>query len=245
MLTDKDLVIICLLRIVPAGPEQEELRVGLKYLPENRQNYCGVPPLTRERLRGILQKAVDMPQEGAAVQKRKSKSKQGGSLTKALSASLSEFPPTVIDHAMRLNGGFNDDLTPQRVLEDESMLDSLLDMLRTAQHVTRDITQSYNSKGYIIATTLKGSSWESKTDVELPARNDLVYEDFHPFQPKQFEGKKGTHILEFDGYNKTVDEFFSSIESQKLESRLNEREQSAKKKLDIARQEHEKRLEGL
>jgi hypothetical protein len=42
-----------------------------------------------------------------------------------------------------------------------------------------------------------------------------------------------------------VDEFFSSIEGQKLESRLQERELTAKRKLEAARREQEARLGGL
>ena len=42
-----------------------------------------------------------------------------------------------------------------------------------------------------------------------------------------------------------MDEFFSSIEGQKLESKLTEREQQAKKKLEKARKEHEDRIGGL
>ncbi|KAK5241128.1 hypothetical protein LTR16_009733, partial [Cryomyces antarcticus] len=43
----------------------------------------------------------------------------------------------------------------------------------------------------------------------------------------------------------TVDEFFSSIEGQKLESKLQEREENAKRKLEQARREHAKRIGGL
>ena len=39
ILTDKELNILALLRIVPEGDGQEEQRVGLKYSLENRQNY--------------------------------------------------------------------------------------------------------------------------------------------------------------------------------------------------------------
>ena len=52
-------------------------------------------------------------------------------------------------------------------------------------------------------------------------------------------------MLDFAGFNKTVDEFYSSLESQKLSSRLTEREEAAKKKLDDAKNQHEKRLAGL
>ncbi|KAI9871948.1 MAG: hypothetical protein M1823_008306, partial [Watsoniomyces obsoletus] len=60
-----------------------------------------------------------------------------------------------------------------------------------------------------------------------------------------FANKRATHILEFDGFNRTVDEFYSSIESQKLESRLSEREQQAERKPHAAKDEHAKRLGAL
>ena len=59
LLTDKDLSIIALFRIVPEGTSQEELRVGAKYSLDNRQNYNGVPPLTSTRVKAGLQKALD------------------------------------------------------------------------------------------------------------------------------------------------------------------------------------------
>lgn len=243
VLTDKDLNIISLLRIVPEGADQEELRVGLKYRLENRQNYNGVPPLTRARLTDALQKAALSGEDNPAVKKKKSRKNQGDSLRKALSSSLSEFPPMLIDHAMQLTD-FNANVTPRHVLDNDPSLDNLMHTLAVAQQVVKSITSSQVSKGFIAAKIRSPSSVEVDTGAAMERQN-LVYEDFHPFRPKQFEGDSEIHILEFDGFNKTVDEFFSSIESQKLESRLYERDENARKKLDKARQEHEKRLGGL
>lgn len=243
VLTDKDLNIISLLRIVPEGTDQEELRVGLKYRLENRQNYNGVPPLTRARLTDALQKAELSREDNQAVKKKKSRKNQGDSLRKTLSASLSELPPMLIDHAMQLTD-FNANVTPRQVLENDQSLDNLMHTLAVAQEVVKSITSSQVSKGFIVAKARSSSSLEVDPGATIERQN-LVYEDFHPFRPKQFEGDSEIHIFESDGFNKTVDEFFSSIESQKLESRLYEREENAKKKLDMARQEHEKRLGGL
>ena len=243
VLADRDLNILALLRMVPEGPDQEELRVGLTYSLENRQNYGGVPTLTSARVRDALQKALDKGESDPAVPGKKSRRKQGDTVRKAVSASLNELPPMLVDHAMRLHE-FSADLTLQQVLSDRPIFDKLMYILEEAQAITRSITSSLVPKGFIIAKLPNTTAGSAESDV-VPKRENIVYEDFHPFRPRQFEEDQTTHILEFDGFNKTVDEFFSSMESQKLESRLNEREENAKRKMDTARQDHEKRLGGL
>ena len=94
VLTDRDLGIISLFRIV--AEEREQLRVGLKYSLENRQNYHGVPALTSERISAGLQKAVSKV-DGEITAPKKSKKRPGDALRKALANSLNEFPPMLID----------------------------------------------------------------------------------------------------------------------------------------------------
>ena len=250
VLTDKDLTILALLRIVSEGEAQEELRVGLKYSLENRQNYGGIPTLTKARVREGLQKAFDKGTENHSMVPKKSKKKSIGGVRKALATTLTEFPPMLIDHALQIKG-FDPETLVETVLNDESLLDLLLEVLHEAQSVVTKITNSEVSKGFIVAKPQKGRAADLKEQEQhsLEPRNhsevNLMYEDFHPFKPKQFEGNTEVKIIEFVGFNKTVDEFFSSIEAQKLESRLTEREEHAKKKLEAAKQDHEKRLGGL
>lgn len=245
VLTDKDLGIISLLRIVVE--EQEQLRVGLKYLLENRQNYDSVPALTSERISAGLQKAVDKVDEEITAHQRKSKKKPGDALRKALANSLSEFPPMLIDHALRV-AAFDPRTPVEDVLKNSSLRAGLVVALGEAQRIVNSLSSSVTCKGFIIAKPAKTAS----AAVQDPVPNDgtatgygLTYEDFHPFRPQQFEDNPEVTMLEFDGFNRTVDEFFSSIESQKLESRLTEREETAKRKLGTARLDHQKRLRGL
>lgn len=95
VLTDKDLGIISLLRIV--AEVQEQLRVGLKYSLENRQNYHGVPALTSDRISAGLRKAAEKADGELTAHQKKSKKKPGDALRKALANSLSEYPPMLID----------------------------------------------------------------------------------------------------------------------------------------------------
>lgn len=73
----------------------------------------------------------------------------------------------------------------------------------------------------------------------------MVYTDFFPFLPMQLAADPAVKCLPFSGFNHTVDTFFSSIESQKLSSRIVERELAATKRLASAHAEHARRVEGL
>lgn len=249
VLTDKDLVVLSLLRIVGSGADQEELRVGLKYSLSNRQNYNGVPDLTEERVRDGLQKAVDRANGDITVTK-KLKNKPGDAVRKALATSLTEFPPMLIDHALRV-AHFDPSTRVEDVLNDDNILHRLMPVLGEAKKVVDGIMSITSPKGYIIAKTLAvpisdlKDQQNSRQSSNLVTSERVLYEDFHPFRPQQFEENTEFQVLEFDGFNKAVDEFYSSIEGQKLESRLSEREKNAEKKLEAARQDHVKRLGGL
>lgn len=250
VLTDKDLVILSLFRKVTEGVSQEELRVGLPYSLGDRQNYNGIPPLTEERVREGLQGFLDRATEDASPNVKKVKKKSGDTLRRALVTTLNEFPPLLIDHAFKTIA-FDPSTKVEEVLADGAQLDRLMLVLCEAQTVIDDITKSESPKGYIIAKPLATKSLEPgttsnpKNGSEVEGSKSLIYEDFHPFRPRQFAEDPGISILEFNSFNETVDEFFSSSEAQKLESRLLERENNARDKLMAVRQDHEKRLTGL
>ncbi|KAL6711591.1 hypothetical protein ACN47E_004525 [Coniothyrium glycines] len=240
VLTDADLNVLALLRNVEEGDEHERLRVGLQYNLSLRQNYGGAPELTADRIRQGLQKAVDRQQTQAVATGKKVKKPGKDTLRKALAVSITECPPLLVDHALHV-AKFDAQLKPEEVLADNELLEKLVLVLQDARKITDEIIQPDQIKGYILA---KSNPAPPREGEEASDKARLLYDDFHPFRPQQFEGSEYT-FLEFDGFNKAVDEFFSSIEGQKLESKLTEREQQAKKKLEKARKEHEDRIGGL
>ena len=232
-----------MLRIV--AEEQEQLRVGLKYSLENRQNHNGVPALTSERILAGLQKARDRIDKEFTPHPKKSKKKPGNALRKALANTLNEFPPVLIDHAMRV-AAFDPNTSLENLLEDKSLTARLMVALGEAQRIVDSLATSVTCQGYIIATPAKrASAAVPVSNNEIAAGESPIYEDFHPFRPEQFEDNPEIIMLGYESFNRTVDEFFSSIESQKLDSRLTEREENAKRKLETARLDHQKRLGGL
>lgn len=242
-MTDADLKILSLARNVSEGEGQEPQRVGLQYSLDNRQNFHGIPPLTKERVQEALKSAIAKAASTSAS--KKLKGKPGGDLRKSLAVSITELPPVLVDHILQSNN-FDTTVKPAEVLENETLLDQLVQLLSKAKSSVEDITSSEICTGYIFAKQREG-----KPGQETPAgdaegkREGLLYEDFHPFIPHKFEKDPTIKTLEFKGYNQTVDDFFSSLEGQKLETRLSEREATAKRKLDAAKSDQHKRIEGL
>ncbi|PTU18527.1 hypothetical protein P175DRAFT_0463121 [Aspergillus ochraceoroseus IBT 24754] len=247
IITDRDYNIVAVLRQVNGGDGLEEAKVGIQYTVTNKQNYNGVPDITVDRVKETLEKAQILFAQEEGMPKKSKKKKNTDVLRKALSQGFPEYPPLLLDHAFATR-----DVNPatplQQVLGDEGRLNQVLGVLEEARNVTAGLSVEKTHPGYIVAKAdtrpvAKYANAEAETPSSKPAA--LLYEDFHPFKPRQFEGKDGITILEFSSMNATVDEYFSSIESQKLESRLTEREEAARKKLDAVKSEHEKRIGAL
>ncbi|CAI7674673.1 unnamed protein product [Penicillium pancosmium] len=240
IVTDREYTVIALFRNVPASAGEEEMKLGLQYNVTNKQNYAGIPDITPERVKSVIEKAqASFAQEGGAP--KKSKKKATDILRKALSQGFPEYPPLLLDHAFAVKEF--DPTTPlDQVLGDEALLKRVEETLREAASVSNSFNVGESHKGYIVAKKDERASKEEESTSKTPG---LLYEDFHPFRPRQFEGKPGVSILEFERFNATVDEYFSSLESQRLESRLTEREDAAKRKLDSVREEHRKRIDAL
>jgi predicted ribosome quality control (RQC) complex YloA/Tae2 family protein len=243
VLTDNELTILALLRSVNEGEEHEQYRQGLKYNLSLRQNYDGVPELTKDRLRDGLQKAAEKQAAEAQKSGKKIKKKPGDALRKALAVTTTEFPPILIDHALHVSK-FDRTLSPEDVIGSESLLDNLLQALKEAQNVIQEITSKQVTRGYILAKRGKGTEEDNGAQEEHDSQN-LLYDDFHAFKPAQLAEDSSIVFLEHEGFNSTVDDFFSSIEGQRVNSRLQEREDQAKRKIETARQEQTKRLDGL
>ena len=246
ILTDKDCTVLALLRQVSEGDEDVDVKLGSTYALKAKQNFDGIPPLTQERVKETLSAQIQKAAEAAAAGGKKAKRYKGGEdLRKALSAGFSEYPAHLLDHAFK-STDLDPLVTPNAVIQDDVLFAKLMEALGLANEIFQSLDASDRTRGYIVAKA-KVPSLDSMLDgaSAIPVREEVLYDDFHPFRPSQFEGKRDTYILEFDGFNKTVDEFYSSIESQKLDSKLTEREEAAKKKLENARQDHDKRVGAL
>ncbi|KXT08298.1 hypothetical protein AC579_1080 [Pseudocercospora musae] len=243
VLTDNELTILALLRSVSEGAEHEQYRQGLKYNLSLRQNHEGVPDLTKQWLKESLQRTVEKQQSDAQKPGKKTKKKAGDALRKALAVTTTQFPPVLLDHALHVSD-VDRELQPEQVLEGDELLERVLHALKQAESVVAEITSQPVAKGYILGKRKQDSKQEDAEGGQDENKN-VMYEDFHPFKPAQLAKDQSYVFLEHDGFNAAVDEFFSSIEGQKLESRLQEREDNARQRIEHARKEQEQRIEGL
>uniref|UniRef100_A0A7N8XYI1 Ribosome quality control complex subunit NEMF n=1 Tax=Mastacembelus armatus TaxID=205130 RepID=A0A7N8XYI1_9TELE len=101
-----------------------------------------------------------------------------------------------------------------------------------------DAAQGTNRTGYIIQKREKKPALTPGT----PSEELLTYDEFHPFL---FAQHTKSPYLEFDSFDKAVDEFFSKIESQKIDMKALQQEKQALKKLENVKRDHEQRLEAL
>ncbi|XP_039250182.2 ribosome quality control complex subunit NEMF-like [Styela clava] len=81
-----------------------------------------------------------------------------------------------------------------------------------------------------------------KSEKKSDGTNVLTNTEFHPFL---FEQHKTSPNVKYESFNKSVDEFFGSLESQKADMKILQQEKSANKKLDNIRKDHEQRLSNL
>ncbi|KAI1321220.1 hypothetical protein EDD11_007786 [Mortierella claussenii] len=94
-----------------------------------------------------------------------------------------------------------------------------------------------DKKGYIIMLKHKKKNEEDAEEKEL-----ITYDEFHPYLFAQHQSQT---YKEFESFDAAVDEFFSAIESQRLEVKKRAQEEHAQKKLDSVRMEHLGRVRGL
>lgn len=111
---------------------------------------------------------------------------------------------------------------------------TLAEMLNRTQSEYNELLTTSDRKGYILAK--KNENFNSMKD---PADLEFIYDTFHPFRPYINEKNSGSfRIADVEGpYNKTLDKFFSTIESSKYALRIQNQESQAQKKIDDARAE--------
>lgn len=173
-------------------------------------------------------------EDGAEKKKRgkfqKKKKKGDDTLKRVLGSRLPEFSPVLVEHVL-LGAGVDPQAKAEEVLASEETVGKVVEALHAAEKILGDLTGSETKKGYIIAKEpkprekvegtgekkAKGVSFgnaEAVEEEEAPEKvqeegdaKGLVFDDFHPFLPRQFVGVPGIKTLEYDGFNTTVDTF--------------------------------------
>uniref|UniRef100_A0A8C9Z5X1 Ribosome quality control complex subunit NEMF n=1 Tax=Sander lucioperca TaxID=283035 RepID=A0A8C9Z5X1_SANLU len=157
-----------------------------------------------------------------------SKAPNGEQVKRVLNPHL-PYGSTLIEHSLievGLPGSVKVDIAP-KILEAMQIAETYMEK-----------TENFSGKGYIIQKSEKKPSLTPGK----PSEELLTYDEFHPFL---FAQHAKSPYLEFDTFDKAVDEFFSKMESQKIDMKALQQEKQALKKLENVKRDHEQRLEAL
>ncbi|KAL1514040.1 hypothetical protein ABEB36_003364 [Hypothenemus hampei] len=161
-------------------------------------------------------------------------SKPGDQLKKVLVSNL-EYGPALLEHVL-LKHGFASSTKVGKTFDINQDVDKLLVALAEADSIFQDAKHK-QFKGYII-----------QKKEERPATDSSEVEYFYSnqeFHPMLFEQHLNAPYKEFDSFCLAVDEYYSNMESQKLEVKALQQEKEAMKKLENVRKDHRQRLVGL
>lgn len=161
--------------------------------------------------------------------------KQGDQLKKVLVFNL-DYGPAIIEHVL-LQQNFNSNAKIGKTFDIKSDIDNLMLALDAAEIIFEEGKKG-SSKGYII------QKQEEKISTEPSAEKEYFYSN-QEFHPRLFAQHVSSPHKEFDSFNAAIDEFFSSVESQKIELRAIQQEKQAFKKLENVKNDHKQRLETL
>lgn len=176
----------------------------------------------------LSKQKVDVTELKSTVSKILASSKPDDLVRRTLNAFL-PYGSSCIEHIL-LFSGLSSNIKVSDALE-ENNKQKILDALDEGEAILRN-TQCSISRGYIVQST------EKKIDSTIITKNV----EFHPIL---FQQHKARQVAEYDSFNKAVDEFFGTLESQQADLKVHNQEKNALKKLDNVRKDHEKRLTGL
>ncbi|XP_066993709.2 ribosome quality control complex subunit NEMF homolog [Anabrus simplex] len=205
-----------ILNILRPHTEGDKIRFAVREkYPLDRAHPREGPP-SEEKLRSIF--------EGAKV---------GDTLKKILTPHL-EYGPAVIEHVL-LKAGFAANCKLGKGFSIDEDTTKLSSALQEAEQLI-DIAMKTPSKGFIIQKK------EKRPLAEGGEEDFFTNQEFHPII---FQQHSQQPFKEFQTFDVAVDEFFSTLESQKIDLKALQQEKEAMKKLENVRKDHHQRLEAL
>lgn len=270
ILLDKEHKILSLQRIVPASENQTRCAVGEIYPLEE---VFSQHPYSNEVSEDLLRLWLDVKSSeslqnettldsdnrnsisnplGERIQKKSAKEKTP-SLKKLLYTMLPGISAGLIENAL-LKYNIDGNL-PYTNSEYMTRISDIACALKDAKSESNQLVASHDSvPGYILAKKNpnyipRGDSAANESAVVPdraidPSDIEYLFEDFQPFRIR-LPNDEQFKLIEYGSFNQAVDSYYSTSEATKLSLRLANQEQVAERRLNAAKTEKEKRVEGL
>lgn len=240
LLLDSNHKIILLQRVV----EDYEMKIGQTYTMLDsmldQSSFQRDPKVYTEQELRVLMDQVELKAKTAISNVSNAKNKKAlvPSIQKLLFLHSPPLSSDLIQNALKSN-----EINPsESCLNFKEDLNTIVDILNQLEKQVDELITSEGStkKGYIV--TQKNKLFDETRDApEL----EYSFSNFHPFKP-YIEDNSDIKLIEVDGpYNNTVDKFFSTIESTKYATRLQNQDMQAKKKILAAKSNNESIIQSL
>lgn len=187
ILTDYEYLILNILRFRTDEADDVKFAVRERYPLDHAR--AAEPLLSLERLTEVISSAPK------------------GELLKRVLNPLLPYGPALIEHCLMENG-FPGNVKVDEKLESKD-IERVLTCLQKAEEYMKT-TSNFRGKGYII----QKREIKPSLEVDKPSEDILTYEEFHPFL---FSQHSQCQYIEFESFDKAVDEFYSKIEGQKID----------------------------
>lgn len=128
------------------------------------------------------------------------------------------------------------------ILDDDAKLSAVLKVLQDAEKEYATILSQ--ASDYITGFIIMKKNPYFDNSSESNENMKYISDQFHPFKPIKAE-KEDCQVIEIKGYNKTLDQFYSEVESNKHALGVEHQKQVAQKRLEQARQDRDKQIESL
>ncbi|XP_013772570.1 nuclear export mediator factor NEMF-like [Limulus polyphemus] len=144
------------------------------------------------------------------------------------------YGPAVIEHVL-LGHGFQQNTKIGKEFDALKDVSRLKEALQEAEKILNEASKN-QCKGFIIQKN------EKKLNIENGEQEFTTNVEFHPFLFRQHQQNPYVENCSFD---KAVDQFFSSLEGQKIDLKAIQQEKGALKKLQNIKKDHEQRVSSL
>lgn len=242
LLLDADMKILSLHRLVTdLGPDNARYAVNETYGAFDPSLFDeSEPQETREYLAKDVKLWISAHKEKLLDTNPDKKKKKVFSIHKLAFVNASHLSSDLILRTFE-DAGINPSQSCLDFEGDDEGIEKLVKALAQTEDNYRELldhASTGKAEGYIVEKKNALHNPEDKDSLEY------VYEEFHPFKPY----KANTDIYRFEvvkGYNQTIDQFFSTIESTKYALRVEQQKLHAEKRLSNAKNERDKQIQLL
>lgn len=273
LLLDKDFKILSLQRVVSASDTKTRCAVGEIYPLQDYLNATdtSIKEFSTEMVKSWLQgdggddatydnenednRDQENPlQQGQTNKKGVGQKKKALTIKKLLFIKAPGIATGLIESALISRG-----LDPGILSTDTEKLSfaAIADAMNEAKTKSDELVANTPVKGYILGKLNpkfdKEKYERQQKVVQAPEVNaidphniEYLYEEFQPFEPRIPEQESEKYkLIETKSYGQAVDIYFSTIEATKLALKTANQEQVAEKRLNAAKAEKDKRVQGL